>query len=111
MSAGDRKTAVVDASHLSGRRRLTAESDLVSLRSHLFWPAQIPDRIGAGEEHRPMAAQRYKRTASTRTPRGDGDGVDARRLRVVVAKLEEETMLWQEFLRAHRTIIDEMTEQ
>jgi DNA-binding MarR family transcriptional regulator len=58
-----------------------------------------------------MAAQRDKRTASNRTPRGDGDGVDARRLRLVVAKLEEETMLWQEFLRAHRTIIDEMTEQ
>ena len=58
-----------------------------------------------------MAAQRDTRTASNRTPRRDGDGVDAQRLRVVVAKLEEETMLWQEFLRAHRTIIDKMTEQ
>ena len=55
-----------------------------------------------------MAAQRDARTARNRTPRGvDG----AKRLRVVVERLEEETTLWQEFLRAHRTIIDKMAEQ
>jgi DNA-binding MarR family transcriptional regulator len=59
-----------------------------------------------------MATQRDARTAKNRTPRGGVDGVDdAKRLRVVVARLEEETMLWQEFLRAHRTIIDKMVEQ
>src|SRR5258705_11198619 len=59
-----------------------------------------------------MAAQRDARTAKNRSPRGGVDGVDdAKRLRVVVARLEEETMLWQEFLRAHRTIIDKMAEQ
>src|ERR1700680_3757001 len=49
-----------------------------------------------------------------REPRGIGPprGVDdAKRLRVVGERLEEETTLWQEFLRAHRTIIDKMAEQ
>ena len=55
-----------------------------------------------------MAAQRDARTARNRTPRGVDD---AKRLRVVVERLEEETTLWQEFLRAHRTIIDKMAEQ
>ena len=59
-----------------------------------------------------MAAQRDARTARKRTPKRGTDGVDdAQRLHVVVARLEEETMLWQEFLRAHRTIIDKMAEQ
>jgi DNA-binding MarR family transcriptional regulator len=59
-----------------------------------------------------MAAQRDARTARNRTPRGGVDGGDdAKRLRVVVARLEEETMLWQEFLRAHRTIIEKMAAQ
>src|SRR5258708_37109448 len=59
-----------------------------------------------------MATQRDARTAKNRSPRGGVDGVDdAKRLRVVVARLEEETMLWQEFLRAHRTIIDKMAAQ
>src|SRR3981189_2957378 len=56
-----------------------------------------------------MAAQRDARTARNRNPRGGVD--DAKRLHAVVARLEEETTLWQEFLRAHRTIIDEMAEQ
>ena len=55
-----------------------------------------------------MAAQRDARTARNRTPRGVDD---AKRLSVVVERLEEETPLWQEFLRAHRTIIDKMAEQ
>jgi DNA-binding MarR family transcriptional regulator len=72
----------------------------------------MPGGFAVGEERRPMAAQRDARTARKRTPKGGTDGVDdAQRLQVVVARLEEETMLWQEFLRAHRTIIDKMAEQ
>ncbi|MCU1694242.1 MAG: MarR family transcriptional regulator [Mycobacterium sp.] len=56
-----------------------------------------------------MVAQRDARTAKNRVPRGGVD--DAKRLRAVVDRLEEETMLWQEFLRAHRTIIEKMAEQ
>src|SRR5258706_3746455 len=55
-----------------------------------------------------MVAQRDARTAKNRSSRGGVD--DAKRLHAVVARLEEETMLWQEFLRAHRTIIDKMAE-
>jgi hypothetical protein len=55
-----------------------------------------------------MAAQRDARTARNRIPRGVDD---AKRLRVLVERLEEETTLGQEFLRAHRTIIDKMAEQ
>lgn len=58
-----------------------------------------------------MAAKSEVRTASRRAPAGSADSDDAQRLRKVVARLEEETMLWQEFLRAHRTIIDQMTDQ
>ncbi|MGE0214778.1 MarR family winged helix-turn-helix transcriptional regulator [Mycolicibacterium sp.] len=36
---------------------------------------------------------------------------DPETLRSVVAKLEEETMLWQQFLRAHRTIVEQMADQ
>jgi DNA-binding MarR family transcriptional regulator len=45
---------------------------------------------------------------------GTADRVDrgeAARLRAVVSLLEEETMLWQEFLRAHRTMVEKMAEQ
>lgn len=58
-----------------------------------------------------MAAKSEVRTASKRAPAGSVESDDARRLREVVARLEEETMLWQEFLRAHRTIIDQMADQ
>src|SRR6202048_4739392 len=112
MRADAGKTMSVSVGRPSRWGRPPVGSDLVSLRSHLFWTAAIPDRIAVGEERRPMAAQRDARTARNRTPRGGVDGVDdAQRLRVVVARLEEETMLWQEFLRAHRTIIDQMAEQ
>jgi DNA-binding MarR family transcriptional regulator len=39
-----------------------------------------------------------------------GDDV-ANRLPSVLAKLEEKTMLWQQFLRAHRTIVERLAEQ
>ena len=61
-----------------------------------------------------MAARRQVRAAGRQAPAKSVDAVegdDAQRLREVVARLEEETMLWQAFLRAHRTIIDQMTEQ
>jgi len=61
-----------------------------------------------------MAGRRQVRTPRKQTARDTIDGVegeDTERLRAVVALVEEETMLWQEFLRAHRTIVDKMAEQ
>src|SRR5882757_5689194 len=49
---------------------------------------------------------------STRSKRVDGIAVgDARRLAAVVKRVEEETMLWQDFLRAYRTVVDQLSEQ
>jgi DNA-binding MarR family transcriptional regulator len=58
-----------------------------------------------------MAARREGQAASRRATAGRLGSDDEHRLRAVVVRLEEETMLWQEFLRAHRTIIDKMAEQ
>jgi DNA-binding MarR family transcriptional regulator len=58
-----------------------------------------------------MAARREVRAARRRAPAGGFESDDAERLRAIVARLEEETMLWQQFLRAHRTIIDKMAAQ
>lgn len=38
-------------------------------------------------------------------------GNDAKRLAAVVKRVGEETMLWQDFLRAYRTIVDQLSEQ
>jgi DNA-binding MarR family transcriptional regulator len=39
------------------------------------------------------------------------DEDDAKRLAELVARLVDETMLWQSFLRAHRIIVEQMAEQ
>ena len=57
---------------------------------------------------RSQAGARGRRIATTSV---DGEAEAARRLAAVVARLQEETVLWQEFLRAHRTIVDLMAEQ
>jgi DNA-binding MarR family transcriptional regulator len=60
-----------------------------------------------------MAAKRAVPTARDGAPKsgvGSADNDDARRLRRVVARLDEAASLWQEFLYAHRTIIDKMAE-
>jgi DNA-binding MarR family transcriptional regulator len=49
---------------------------------------------------------------STRSKRADGIAAsDARRLAALVRRVEEETMLWQDFLRAYRTVVDQLSEQ
>jgi DNA-binding MarR family transcriptional regulator len=57
---------------------------------------------------RSQAGARGRRIATTSV---DGEAEAARRLEAVVARLQEETVLWQEFMRAHRTIVDLMAEQ
>jgi DNA-binding MarR family transcriptional regulator len=61
-----------------------------------------------------MAVRRHTRTAGRQAPSETTDGVeggDAERLQAVVSRLEEETMLWQEFLRAYRTMVDQLAAQ
>ena len=61
-----------------------------------------------------MAVKRAVPTPGDRAPReGDGgaEGADARRLSAVVAQLDEAAALWQDFLYAHRTIIDTMAKE
>ncbi|HEX4559294.1 MAG TPA: MarR family winged helix-turn-helix transcriptional regulator [Mycobacterium sp.] len=60
-----------------------------------------------------MAVSGQVRASKRRSPSGatGQDDDDAQRLRAVVARVEEETMLWQSFLRAHRTIVEELAAQ
>jgi DNA-binding MarR family transcriptional regulator len=57
-----------------------------------------------------MAAKRGGNAARDGSGRATGDDV-AKQLRAVVVNLEEKTMLWQQFLRAHRTIVEQLAEQ
>jgi DNA-binding MarR family transcriptional regulator len=72
------------------------------------------DGCAVEKERRAMAVRRQVRAAQKRAPLGTTDqveGDEAERLRAVVSRVEEETMLWQEFLRAHRTIVEKMADQ
>jgi DNA-binding MarR family transcriptional regulator len=56
-------------------------------------------------------AARGEARASRRAPARSGERSDVRRLRAAVARVHDETMLWQEFLRTYRVLIDKMAEQ
>ena len=58
-----------------------------------------------------MAATRKAQASRNRAPARNGEAADARRLRAVVARVEKETLIWREFLRTYRVLIDKMAEQ
>lgn len=60
-----------------------------------------------------MAAKRVGSTAGNRAPKkGKGSAqTDAQRLHAVVTRLNEAATIWQDFLSAYRTIIDQMADE